>query len=87
MTSNPTNTKHMDINVETDIRECDGCGKQLIFGYIDTPPERGDPCNLVQEAGHEALYCSDCYTRRPKGTPYDHKDLDSEQLKLDDEIV
>ena len=59
------------------IFDCDGCGKRLAFGYIDTPPEQGDPMTIVPEAGYEAHYCPDCYTRRPEGTPYDRKDLDS----------
>ena len=83
MTSSPTNTE----STPTDIRECDGCGKKLVFGYIDTAPEQGDPCNVVPEAGYEALYCPDCYTRRPEGTPYDRKGLDSNLLKQDDEIA
>lgn len=88
MTSNPTNMQNTVIDPNTNTKDiCDGCDKKIDRAYIDDGDHEGEPCYISREAGQMMIYCAECWTRRPEGTPYDRKGLDSNLLKQDDEIA
>jgi hypothetical protein len=64
MTSNPINTKHMDINDMTDF-PCSDCGRMLHFDLADDL--EGDETWVFcrnDGTGEEDTICIECYDKR-----------------------